>query len=437
MPPAGTSPATIRDRPRLHYALVVIAAGFLGSGAANGLARFGYTVVLPPMREGLGLSDAEAGLLGSANLLGYLLFTLLAGALASRYGARLVGSLSLAWAGATLVLTGLATTFEFALAMRLLTGMGSAGGNMAIMGLPAAWAAPSRRGLAAGIIVGGSGLGLLLVGYLVPAVVQAYGDDGWRSAWYWLGALTLGIAALGYALLRDSPSEKGLAPLGARPSAEPRVPNPESRVGPLRTRHSGLSTPSWGEVYRSRELWSLGGVYAVWAFVYIIYATFFARYLTAEVGYRPAEAGALWSLVGAFSLFCGVVWGWVADRVGRRAALAGVFGLQGAAFLAFAAAPGLPGLAVLSAVLFGSTAWSTSGIMATLVGDYCGPRMASAGFGFITFLFAIAQTVGPYAGGYLADALGTFAPGFALTGGLLLANALASLRLPARAHDGA
>jgi nitrate/nitrite transporter NarK len=44
----------------------------------------------------------------------------------------------------------------------------------------AAWFAPRRRGLAAGVAVAGSSIGLIIIGPLVPRIVNAYGADGVR-----------------------------------------------------------------------------------------------------------------------------------------------------------------------------------------------------------------------------------------------------------------
>lgn len=51
-----------------------------------------------------------------------------------------------------------------------LSGLGSGAVNIAIMGLWPAWFAKKKRGLAAGIAVSGSSIGLILTGLFVPSV---------------------------------------------------------------------------------------------------------------------------------------------------------------------------------------------------------------------------------------------------------------------------
>lgn len=403
------------SKSRVHYSLVILLMGVLVVMGALGFARFGYTMILPSMRQGLGLSNTQMGLLATGNFVGYLVFALLGGFLASRFGPRLVITLSMTLAGATMFLTGAASSFGLALSARTLTGVGSGGSNVPVMGLASAWFAPKRRGMATGILVTGSSLGLLITGGLVPRIIARCHDLGWRYSWYILGIAVVALAILAYALLRNRPEEKGLTAIGLDDDAPP----------PTR---SGASSLQWGLVYRSRPLWQLAGIYFMFGFSYIIYATFFATYLVDEGGLTQGAAGALWSLVGLVSIVSSFIWGAASDLWGRRIGLALVYGLQGLSFLVFAVVRSTPGY-YASALLFALTAWSIPAIMAAACGDYLGPALAPAALGLITVVFGIGQAIGPYVGGTIADATGSFAIAFLLAALAAFAGATGSLLL--------
>ncbi|MEW6034309.1 MAG: MFS transporter [Chloroflexota bacterium] len=399
---------------RLHYGWVVLGTATLVVFASLGLARFGYTVVLPAMQVGLDMENTSAGVLATANLAGYLVLSITGGALAARYGPRAVIAAGLLVAGAGMVLTGLASSFLSVAALRALTGIGSGASNIPVMGLLAAWFASRRRGLAAGIAVSGSSLGLIFVGPLVPRVLALYGDAGWRVCWLIFGGVALLLAAVGWLLLRNQPSDLGLKPWGRGAQ----VPSPQEETGPL----------PWGRVYRSPAVWHLGLVYVAFGFSYIIYMTFFVKGLVSEGGYTPEEAGRLFMVMGWFSLLCGLLWGAVSDKVGRRWALIGVYLTHAVAFSLFALWPAPPGF-TLSAVLFGLSAWSIPAIMAAACGDVLGPRLAPAALGFITLFFGIGQAVAPSLAGAVADAADSFRPAFLLAAAVALLGALGAFSL--------
>lgn len=407
----------------VHYGLIVMIMATIIVMAALGFGRFGYTTILPSMQEGLSLSHTETGLLATWNSIGYLLTVLFAGALASRFGPRIVVSVATILVGASMFLTGLTNNFLGAMVLRAITGVGSAGANVPVMGLLPAWFAPRRRGMATGVAVAGSSLGLMVTGPLVPQIIAAYGSLGWRVAWYCLGILAIIIGILGYMVLRNRPAEKGLLPYGQEADAA----SPQA----VAERASGLA---WGLVYRSQALWHLAAVYFMFGFSYFIYATFFVKYLVQEGGFAQREAGNLWGLVGMLSVASGFIWGLVSDRWGRKAGLFGVYTLQGLSFLTFALWRSLPGY-YLSALFFALTAWSIPAIMAAACGDYLGGRLAPAALGLITFIFGIGQAVGPGVAGYLADLTGSFPPGFLLAASAAFLGAIGSLLLrpPAQA----
>lgn len=416
--PPPTAPARRPAPSRVHYAWVVLAVATLVVFASLGLARFGYTMLLPPMQAGLGLDNAQAGALATANLAGYLALAVLGGALASHFGPRVVIAAGLAVAALGMLLTGLAGSFAAAMGWRALTGLGSGASNVPVMALLSGWFGRRRRGLAAGVAVTGSSFAVILLGPLVPRLLEAFGADGWRASWLGFGGATLLLAVLALALLRDRPAELGLAPLAAGPEEAP-VRGPARTPGAL---------PHWSSVYRSPVVWHVGLIYVAFGFSYIIYVTFFTKYLIAERGYTQAEAGGLFMTLGWLSLACGLLWGWVSDHIGRKAALVIVYLIHTLAFGLFALWPAPPGL-LLSAVLFGLSAWSIPAIMAALCGDLLGPRLAPAGLGFITLFFGIGQALAPSAAGLIADAAGSLAPAMLLAAAVALLGALGSLLL--------
>jgi len=397
--------------PRFHYSWIVLAVATLIVFGSLGLARFGYTMVLPSMQTGLGIDNTEAGVLATANLVGYLALALIGGAAAARYGPRPVIAGGLALAGATMLFTGLANGFIAAAVWRLLTGVGSGARNVPVMGLMAAWFTARRRGLASGIAVAGSSLALIVVGILVPRILDAYGENGWRVCWFVFGGTTLLLAAGAFLLLRNRPSEVGLKP-SSRSGGDPPSTVPAEAL-------------QWRRVYRSLHVWHLGLVYIAFGFSYIIYMTFFTKQLVAEGGYTQEAAGSLFMTMGWVSLLCGVLWGAVSDTIGRRRALIIVYLMHALAFGLFALWTEPPGF-TLSAVLFGLSAWSIPAIMAATCGDMLGPRLAPAALGLITLLFGIGQAVAPIVAGAMADATGSFFSAFLLAAGVALLGALGS-----------
>ena len=403
---------------KIHYGWIVIFMGMVATVAAHGFGRMAYTILLPAMKDGLHFDYTQLGLLGTGNFIGYLSMAIIGGFLAARFGTRTVITIALLLMGVTMMLTGLAKSFGFAFAMRLLTGLGNGAAFVPAMALGSAWFAVKNRGFATGIVSGGIGLGTFLSGIIVPAILASYGTDGWRYSWYFLGACVIGVAGIMWLFLRNQPQDKGLFPVGQ--DEKKAILNPVS--------NDKVSALDWKKVYRMKEIWYLGIVYFFYGLSYIIYMVFFAAYLVKEMGYTQAWAGGLWATVGALSIFCGVIWGSVSDRIGRGKGAAMAYLVLGLSYIIFAVVQNGFGF-YLSAFLFGLTAWSIPTIMAAAAGDLVGPRLAPAGLGFATLFFGIGQSIGPALGGYLADLTHSFMLPFLMAGVISLVGMIFSFRM--------
>ncbi len=235
---------------RMHYGWIVIFMGLLTAIAAHGFGRMAYTIILPAMKDGLSFDYTQLGLLGTGNFIGYLTMAIIGGFLAARFGTRIVITLALVLMGITMILTGLANSFGFAFAMRLLTGLGNGASYVPAMALGSAWFAVKRRGFATGIVSAGIGAGTLISGLIVPPIIKGLRTGG--VAFFVVCARGSGPDHLGNRVhLRPKPSGREGAPAGGRDvfrKLESPAPPRRKRSRPLTWQRSTRSVPSgtWG-----------------------------------------------------------------------------------------------------------------------------------------------------------------------------------------------
>lgn len=402
-----------KDRTKLpfHYGWLIVGNGILTLFACLGLARFAYGMLLPGMRDGLGLAYDQMGYVGTGNFVGYLISVALTPLVLRRLRPRIT-----ICCGLLLVVAGMAgmagcASFLPLLLLYTLTGIGSGLANIPTMVLITHWFRRERRGRAAGLMVIGNGSAIIFSGLLIPRLNQLYGLQGWRISWLLLAGIALVITLLAALLVRNDPEQLGVEPIGRKTVV------PEAEFTSPEAANSG------------RILLFLGLLYLVFGATYMVYGTFIVTSMVEDYGFSEATAGQFWSWVGFFSLFSGLLFGTLSDRIGRRGGLVAVFAVQTLAYLL--AGSGLGTWPLLASVfLYGIAAWAIPAIMTAAVGDYLGIARAAGAFSLITFFFAGGQTIGPALAGIIAEASGSFAPAFLLAAALTGGAALLTLRLP-------
>lgn len=396
---------------RFHYGWVIVLAGALTIFSCFGLARFAFGMLLPAMRDGLGLSIDDMGFLSTGNFAGYLVAVGLAPLALRHVSARKLVTVSLLAIGLCLVVISRTSSYWLLGGLYTIIGMGGGFANIPVMALVSRWFRRERRGQAAGMMIMGNGTAIILTGFLVPWLNASFGADGWRAGWLTLGAACLVLGTVVGLLLRNEPAELGLEPLGA--------PQPVD-YDPSET-HGAYSA--------TRILLHLGGIYLLFGLTYMVYGTFIVATMVDEYHYAEATAGNFWSWTGFFCLFSGVGFGVLSDRLGRRGGLMLAYAVQGVAYLLVASKFGT--LALFGSVaLYGLAVFAVPAIMAAAVGDYLGTARAAAAFSFITFCFAIGQTIGPGAAGVMAEAAGTFSAPYYVAAAINAVALLATFFLP-------
>jgi MFS family permease len=399
----------INSRFPFHYGWVIAAVGFLIIFACIGLARYAYTMLLPSMQAGLGLSYDRMGYIGTGNFSGYLLSVILAPRLIRRLRPRAVITGGLTLITLSMFCISASQGFFIPLALYFLVGMGTGFANIPTMALISHWFRSDQRGKAAGLMIGGNGAAIVLAGVLVPLLNRSFGPSGWRAGWLLLAVIALLVTALAAWLVRNHPSEKGLEPLGRAtpPSPDQLVPRERRGDGTLLVR--------------------LGLLYLAFGATFMVYGTFIVTTMVREYGFTEARAG-------FFSLFSGVAFGTISDRIGRKHGLGLVFAVQTAAYLLAGLKLGSIGL-MLSISLYGSAVFAIPAIMAAAVGDYLGLSRAASAFSTITIFFATGQTIGPALAGVIAKTSGSFTGAYLLAGLITAAALIFSLFLPRPEHS--
>lgn len=392
----------LSSRLPFHYAWIIVATGTVCIFSALGLGRFALGMLLPSMAVTLDLTYSQMGLISTANFVGYLAAVLFGGFIATRTGVRKLIFVAMLLVGISMALISRANSYSAVLVMYTLTGVGSGASNVPMMGLVSRWFARKNRGRAAGFIVIGSGLAIILSGRLIPVINEIIGREGWRVNWLILGTVSIVVSFICLILLRDRPEDIGLMPAGSEAAGS---------FSP-----SGADRKTSG-IYREKAIYLLGLIYFLFGYTYVIYATFIVTSLVQERGFSESVAGNFWAWVGGLSLFSGPIFGTLSDRFGRKAGLITVFAFQTLAYLLVAFK--LPiGFLYLSIFCFGIVAWSIPSIIVAAVSDYVGASNAVAAFGFVTFIFGLGQITGPAVAGIMAERAGSFSGSFLMAGSL-------------------
>jgi MFS family permease len=369
----------------IHYGWVIVGVGVLVKMTGLGFGRFAYPMLIPNMRGALGFNYIEMGLLSGAIMLGYLIFSLIGGMLATRFGPKRIVISSLLCGALSMFFISRLSGFFPLLFFTFAMGAGGAGAHISMTTLPMAWFEDRKLGRALGVVTGGTGLGIIVTGLLLPTLLFNLGKEAWRHCWVLMALITFLVAVIGCILLREKPYPMTLLP-----------PHPHGEI-------TSISPLGKGSTLTLKAIFI---IYFIFGFAYNIYATYFVAYMVEEIQLSEKTAGNIWALFGWMCMGSGLIWGFLSDRLGRRKALLWNNGIIASSVLL----PLLlhqPFFLGLSAFLFGITFLGTVTIIAAAIGDQVLDKRASV-YGLVTLIHGIGQFLGTISGGYLKDFTGSF-----------------------------
>jgi MFS transporter, Spinster family, sphingosine-1-phosphate transporter len=262
----------------------------------NYLDRYVAAATLPLILRGLGITDAQGGLLQSLFIVSYSLVCPLAGWLGDRQPRlRMAAAGVFVWSVAT-VASGLAPTYAWLLLARAVIGAGEASYAVVTPSLLSDCYAAERRARVLGVFYAAIPVGSAL-GYILGGVVgEAY---GWRAAFFIAGAPG---AVLAFVLLLLAEP-----PRGAMDAPGAAVPVPlglKASVQALLSRHSYIVNTVAQIIYT----FAMGGL-----------ATWMPTYFVRARGIPLATAAATFGLLLVVAGFAGTLLGGrIASAVAKR-----------------------------------------------------------------------------------------------------------------------
>lgn len=368
----------------------------LGVTVTNGFARFAYGLLLPAMKSEMGWNYAQAGWLNTANAIGYILGAVATMMMIRRISPSWLFAFGLLTTTISLLATGLFPALWWQTLWRVLAGVFGAMSFSTAGALTAQLFRddPRRNALAIAILFGsGGGLGIVLAGAALPLMLGAYGYGSWPFGWVLIGGASLAFLPLGLWAARQ---------LHAPPQRDVATP-------PLPIR---------------RMLPELAG-YAGFGLGYIIYLTFLSAWMTEQ------DAGAgfialVWVILGLCISASPIVWRPILARFTSGLPLATI--LTGIAIGSAlpVVLPNGPAL-LISAVVFGLSVFMAPGAVTNFSRQNLPPESWGAAISFFTVIFAVAQTIGPYAAGWVGDLTGDIGVSLLVAAGILLTGAIFAL----------
>jgi MFS family permease len=365
---------------KLFYGWVIVGAGIIATCMSQG-AMVSLSIFLQPMSESMGWSRTG---ISTAALLSWLSMgvgSLLWGALSDRIGTRAVVLSGGVLLGFGMVMASRASTLgQFQVLFGLLVGLAAGSFYAPMMAATTRWFT-HHRSLAVALVSSGIGVGSMTVGPLARWIITNY---DWRTAMLVIGDLAWLLVIPAALFVRHPPATPAAAPSAAGMGREFTA----------------------GEALRTPQFWAIAlahfaccGAHSGPIFHMVTNAI--------DHGVSAMAAATVLSAASLASLGGRVICGLVADRFGAKQTLVSGLALQAVAVSLYVFTGGLGSFYAL-ALGFGFAYGGVMPLYAILLREYFGGRVMGTAMGAVALISTLGMALGPWAGGFIYDAFGSY-----------------------------
>ena len=367
---------------KIFYGWVIVGAGIvitcLGMGSMMSLGIF-----LQPMSAATGWSRTSVSTAALLNFLCMGPASFLWGALSDRFGTRVVVVSGGALLGLGLVAASQAATVgQFQILFGVIIGV-AAGSFYAPLTATATRWFTRHRSLAVALISAGFAIGSMTISPFARWLIDHY---GWRTAMLTLGAFSWLFIIPAALLVRKPPVlPRGAGALSASPADR------EFTVA------RALCTPQFAAI--SFTYFACCAAHSGPIFHMVSYAI--------DCGVPAMAAATVFGAAGIASLSGRVIGGLAADRVGAKRMIIFGLALQALSVSLYVFTRDLASFYGL-ALMFGFSYGAVMPLYAILVREYFGARIMGTMFGAVNVASTLGMAIGPWTGGWLYDAYGSY-----------------------------
>ena len=264
------------------------------------IVRQSVSTAMLDIRPEFGLSNTQALFIFSVFGYPYLLFQIIGGMTADRFGPRKTLFVSgLVWAGATLV-TGLATGFYTLVLARVVMGFGVGATLPTATRAMQHWVETRKRGFAQGITHAFSRLGNALTPVMTVALMVAF---TWRGSFVVIGVIGFAWVAVWWWYFRDDPTEHEA------------ITQEELAILPLAPKGPRPVIP-WGPLIR--RMWPVTLTYFCYGWCLWLYLSYLPVFFKDTFAVSNSKAALFSTIVYFIGAIGNTAGGIISDRILRR-----------------------------------------------------------------------------------------------------------------------
>ncbi|MFJ7982626.1 MFS transporter [Lysinibacillus xylanilyticus] len=400
---------------KIHFSWIILIVTFVSIISA-GIIRSSSGVFIVPFEEQFGWARSSISFAFAVGLFLYGLSGPFMAAFVEKYGLKRMMLISM-----SMLVVGLAATFvmktewQLILIWGVVIGLGSSLFLTVISPTIANRWFVKKRGLALGILTAATATGQLVLLPILATLIENY---SWHAAILLILGIAIVMLVLILVVMKNYPSEKGIAPYGEEDIIEP---------PPFTTGNPFIhALQSLGEGLRSRVFWLLAGSFFICGLSTsgLIGTHFISYCISFEI--PVVTAASMLSLMGIFDLVGTTFSGWLSDRFDNRWLLFWYYGLRGLSLLALpvALASGSYAWLVVFAVFYGLDWIATVPPTVALARQHFGLQKSAMMYGWMVAFHQVGAGLAAYSGGIFYEAFASYKLAFVLAGGFCL---LASL----------